>query len=95
MAHQHNAILGSKKALIPAIPRFAIPFQPGFSGDKYIRTLLVHGGRAVVRSAALGSMPEGRHSKWLVELATRRGANRACVGLANKTARIAPVFICP
>lgn len=58
-------------------------------GDKYIRTLLVHGARAVLRSATLGRMPEGRHSKWLMDLIARRGAKRACVGLANKTARIA------
>lgn len=58
-------------------------------GDKYIRTLLVHGARAVLRSLAIGRMPEGRHSKWLAELIARRGTKRACVGLANKTARIA------
>lgn len=58
-------------------------------GDTYIRTLLIHGARAVCRVALLGRMPEGRHSKWLAELVARRGAKRACVGFANKTARIA------
>lgn len=58
-------------------------------GDKYIRTLLVHGARAVLRSLSIGRMPEGRHSKWLTELIARRGTKRACVGLANKIARIA------
>ena len=58
-------------------------------GDSYIRTLLVHGARAVLRSLSIGRMPEGRHSKWLAELVARRGTKRACVGLANKTARIA------
>jgi len=58
-------------------------------GDKYIRTLLIHGARAVLRSLTVGRMAEGRHSKWLADLVARRGTKRACVGLANKTARIA------
>ena len=58
-------------------------------GDNYIRTLLVHGARAVLRSLTIGRMAQGRHSKWLAELVARRGTKRACVGLANKTARIA------
>lgn len=58
-------------------------------GDRYIRTLLVHGARAVLRSLTIGRMPEGQRSKWLTDLVARRGAKRACVGLANKTARIA------
>lgn len=58
-------------------------------GDKYIRTLLIHGARAVLRSFAIGRIPEGRHSKWLAALIARRGTKRACAGLANKTARIA------
>jgi transposase len=58
-------------------------------GDKYIRTLLVHGARAVLRAAVIGRAPEGKHHKWLANLAARRGVKRACVGLANKTARIA------
>ena len=58
-------------------------------GDKYIRTLLVHGARAVLRSFVIGRMPEGRRSQWLAALIARRGTKRACVGLANKTARIA------
>ena len=55
-------------------------------GDKYIRTLLVHGARAVLRTVVMG---RGEHQKWVAELAARRGMKRACVGLANKTARIA------
>jgi transposase len=58
-------------------------------GDKYIRTLLVHGARAVLRSALIKQAPEGKQRKWLLDLAVRRGVKRACVGLANKTARIA------
>ena len=55
-------------------------------GDSYLRTLLIHGARAVLRSLAMGRMPES--SKWLTELVARRGTKRACVGLANKTARV-------
>ncbi|MDR2160767.1 MAG: IS110 family transposase [Desulfovibrio sp.] len=58
-------------------------------GDKYVRTLMVHGARAVLSSLLAGRTPEQRQNKWLAELAARRGAKRACVGLANKTARIA------
>jgi transposase len=58
-------------------------------GDKYIRTLMVHGARAVLSSLVAGRTPEHRQNKWLAELAGRRGTKRACVGLANKTARIA------
>ncbi len=58
-------------------------------GDKYIRTLLVHGARSVMHFVTSGKKTEGKVNKWLAELTIRRGANRACLGLANKTARIA------
>ena len=58
-------------------------------GDTYIRTLLVHGARAVLSSLIAGRTPPMRQNKWLADLAARRGTKRACVGLANKTARIA------
>ncbi len=50
-------------------------------GDKYIRTLLVHGARIEVRFAAK------RKNDWLIDLAKRRGFNRAAVAYANKNAR--------
>lgn len=53
-------------------------------GDKYLRMLLVHGGRAVLRHAAGKSDPL---SLWVLQVARRRGANRAAVALANKNAR--------
>jgi len=53
-------------------------------GDSYARTLLIHGARAVLYRTL-----QARQSAWLVELAARRGKNRASVALANKTARIA------
>jgi len=58
-------------------------------GDSYIRTLLVHGARAVLYSLITGRTPQARQNTWLAELVARRGTNRASVALANKTARIA------
>ena len=54
-------------------------------GDSYLRTLLIHGARAVIYRAMQKSDP----ASWLVKLTTRRNANVAAVALANKTARIA------
>lgn len=55
-------------------------------GDSYVRGLLVHGARAVLRTAA--GKPDER-SRWLTSLSTRRHRNIATVAQANKTARIA------
>jgi len=49
-------------------------------GDKYLRTLLIHGARSVLTNAK--APPE-----WAVRLAERRPPNVATVALANKTAR--------
>ena len=54
-------------------------------GDQPLRTLLVHGARAVVRTAARKS--DGL-SQWVNELRARRGANKAIVAVANKNDRI-------
>lgn len=54
-------------------------------GDTYLRTLLIHGGRTVVRH--VGSKEDNR-SNWVRELNKRRGANRTAVAIANKNARI-------
>lgn len=54
-------------------------------GNKYIRTLLIHGARAVL--AQLGDKQD-RLSCWLRGLIQRRGFNKAAVALANKNARI-------
>lgn len=53
-------------------------------GDKYLRTLLIHGARAALRYAPGKIDPL---SVWVCELARRRGVNRAVVALANKNAR--------
>ena len=54
-------------------------------GDKYLRTLLIHGTRAVL--ATLGEKQD-RISCWLRELIARRGYKRAAVALAAKNARV-------
>lgn len=55
-------------------------------GDTYLRTLLIHGGRTVVR---VSSKHEDRRSEWVSKLEARRGRNTAAVAVANKNARIA------
>ncbi len=55
-------------------------------GDSYLRGLLVHGARSVLRTAR--DKPDER-SRWLMNLAARRHRNIATVAQANKNARIA------
>jgi transposase len=68
---QHSS--GGKQALLGISKR----------GDTYLRTLLIHGARAVVRNVI------GRPDKnpWLQELMGRRNRNIATVALANKNVR--------
>jgi transposase len=54
-------------------------------GNVYLRTLLVHGGRAVVRASRRRQDPR---SQWVNALAGRIGPNKAAVAVANKNARI-------
>ncbi|MDT4850294.1 IS110 family transposase ISPa11 [compost metagenome] len=53
--------------------------------DAYLRTLLIHGARAVIRTCASKS---DVRSRWLQGLIQRRNKNIATVALANKNARI-------
>jgi transposase len=53
-------------------------------GDAYLRTLLIHGARSVVRVTA-GKV--GDAQGWLTQLLGRRHKNVAAVALANKNAR--------
>jgi len=55
-------------------------------GDRYLRTLLIHGARSVVRYA---DNKDDRLSRWVVRIKTEKGFNVATVALANKLARIA------
>ena len=54
-------------------------------GDIYLRTLLIHGARAVAYRVSSG---KDARSEWLRAVCDRRGMNRAVVARANKTARI-------
>ena len=57
-------------------------------GDPYLRTLLVHGARAVVAAAKRHSQSD-HLSEWIKDLSLRKHANVVNVALANKTARMA------
>ncbi len=52
-------------------------------GDAYLRTLLIHGARAVIRTAE--RKPDA--GPWLTQLLARRNKNVAAVALASKNAR--------
>jgi len=53
-------------------------------GDRYVRKMLIHGARSALRATIAR-----KHERppWAVQLADRRGFNKACVALANKNAR--------
>lgn len=55
-------------------------------GNAYLRTLLIHGARAVLQATKNKDDPR---SRWLKALSKRRNKNIAAVALANKNARIA------
>lgn len=54
-------------------------------GDRYLRTLLIHGARAVIR---VSERKVEQTDSWLKRIMTRRNKNVATVALANKNARI-------
>ncbi|MBN2258842.1 MAG: IS110 family transposase [Anaerolineaceae bacterium] len=53
-------------------------------GDRYLRKLLVHGSRTVLRHV---EGKDDRRSRWLAKKLETRGFNKTCVALANKNAR--------
>ena len=55
-------------------------------GDRYLRTLLVHGARAALRTAGT---KEDRRSRWVREVAATHHANVAAGALANRNVRTA------
>ena len=55
-------------------------------GDVYMRTLLIHGARAVVSQA---KRRDDRLSRWVTSISKRSHPNVAAVALANKTVRMA------
>lgn len=58
-------------------------------GNAYLRTLFIHGARAILRHCETKT---DKLSLWAKALIERRGFNRACVAMANKLARIAWVI---
>jgi transposase len=78
--HQHST--GGKSLLLGISKR----------GERYLRTLLLHGTRAVVYRWKDKLHPSPR-ARWLQQLIARRGINCATVALANKTARVAWVLL--
>ena len=71
---QHST--GGKPTLMGIIKR----------GDTYLRTLPIHGGRAVVQQS---HRHKDKRSLWVGEVEHRRGKNISAVALANKNARTA------
>ncbi len=60
-------------------------------GDRYLRLLLTHGGRAVVLATARcqrAGRPMPRLYEWALEVRTRFHVNKAIVAVANKLARL-------
>ena len=59
-------------------------------GDRYVRSLVVHGARSVVIHA---KNKTDSLSRWINRLVAQRSFNKAVVALANKLVRIAWVII--
>ena len=59
-------------------------------GNAYLRTLFIHGARAVLRYSVDKT---DRFSRWAQAVLARRGHNKACVAVANKMARMAWVIL--
>lgn len=57
-------------------------------GDTYLRTLLIHGARAVIYHTQ-NKAPDDLQCSWVNAVVQRRNKNVAAVALANKNARIA------
>lgn len=60
-------------------------------GDSYVRSLVIHGARSVVRQAG---HKDDALSRWINRLVATRGYNKATVALANKMIRIGWVIVC-
>ena len=54
-------------------------------GDRYLRTLLIHGARSAIRQCKL---TEDAHGRWLARVRAERRLNVAAVAIANRNARI-------
>lgn len=57
-------------------------------GDCYLRSLLIHGARTVIKEAIKKPEQESIYYSWVQGLASSKGVNKAAVALANKNLRI-------
>jgi transposase len=61
-------------------------------GDVYLRCLLTHGARSVLLNAQRTARTAPRHltrfQQWAIDVAVRRGHNKAAIAVANKLARV-------
>lgn len=63
-------------------------------GDRYVRQLLIHGGRSCAHAAMRQNKQtrlfekQDEHSQWIRKLIERVGINKASVAIANKNARM-------
>jgi transposase len=60
-------------------------------GDPYLRSLMVHGARSLIRHA---TKKHDRLSLWINRLVEKRGHNKTVIAVANKLVRIAWVIVC-
>ncbi len=60
------------------------------NGDRYLRSLLIHGARAAISRSSKNCPPL---KAWVEPIIARRGYNKAVVALANKLCRIAWVIV--
>lgn len=58
------------------------------AGNRYLRKLLVHGGRSLYVLAKKEEAPQSRPLQWMKGLSSRSHANITVVAMANKLARI-------
>lgn len=57
-------------------------------GDRYLRTLLIHGARGAIRGVLKKDKDANAYTRWIHQLVQRIGMNKAAVALANKHARM-------
>jgi transposase len=56
-------------------------------GDPYLRKLLIHGGRSIIRRTPQDCQSSDKYF-WVAKLRSRIGSNKTAVAIANKNARI-------
>ena len=61
-------------------------------GNRYLRTMLVHGARAVLWTAEAKDKKDP-FSRWALQVAKRRGRHKATLAIANKMARVGWVVL--